>query len=242
MPVKTLSWLDIQKFPGKTLPLCEVIVGSLPVWLLLLWNSCCLGPALCQVWHTSGVSVVLGARPCPYFAPNQGLRLGKFSSFPSPKLKSVSREQWGRWKACLNWESRDLSGSGEQESLLQSHFLWLVSPPALAMLSCPRLHHRHFRWVLGRGPEQGRKIGLYSGGSPPGVPLGTTPHAKAKWGWAIISGRWAPLFSPLWMRLQLQRAHGTAQSLCDRRTRRILINTSFGFPENPPLIKSPGLH
>lgn len=49
----TLSWLDKQKFPCKILPLCEVRVGSLPAWLLLLRNSCCLGPALVQVWCTS---------------------------------------------------------------------------------------------------------------------------------------------------------------------------------------------
>lgn len=56
----------------------------------------------------------------------------------------------------------------------------VVFPTSVSDAALSQVHHRHFRWVLEWGPEQGRKIVLYSGGSPPGVPLGTTPHTKAK--------------------------------------------------------------
>lgn len=55
------------------------------------------------------------------------------------------------------------------------------------------------------------------------------------------SGRWAPLFSHLWVQLQLQleKARGSARFLhCCREWR--MLN-SFGFQENPPSIKSPGI-
>lgn len=172
-------------------------------------------------------------------------KMGKFSSFTPPRRKTVSQQQ--QWQRSSSREPSPVC-AGKQESCVgvvgradqpycgiwpSSGPLWLMS----LILSCPWLHWGHFRWTLGWGPEQGGNLSYTVMGYLPwvGGPGGSSITLKLSLGVLF-----PPLFGHLWTQLQLQRVRGTAWPPYGHRPPGIL--TSFIIQENPPLIKSPGLH
>lgn len=177
------------------------------------------------VWETdTAISSGLWVQgPAPTLIPT---KMWKFSSFPPPRLKAVSQEQQ-RHRNSLREPSHCPALVWNLASELP--FLAGVTDAELSQASLRSLQMD--TWV---GARAGWKLELSVVGYLLAWLWGQLQNSRSEHGCACPSTLWSPLNTAA-------AAEGTWGSTASRWSQ-ATKNISFVFQQNPPLIKSPGLH